>query len=101
MNSLLVRTTVLVTAILVSAPAKAQSRSSDVSESGNRFLEVCSVDEKPMTQWNEMDFLNGGLCEGFMMGLRWHRNVHCTPSTRLSFAGLSERFHRGLRDMPS
>jgi Ssp1 endopeptidase immunity protein Rap1a len=70
MNSLLARTAVLVMAVLFTVPANAQSRPNDISESGNRFLEVCSVDEKPMAQWNERDFLNGGVCEGFMMGLR-------------------------------
>ena len=26
--------------------------------------------EKPSAQWNEMDFLNVGRCQGFMVGLR-------------------------------
>jgi hypothetical protein len=33
-------------------------------------LEICSGDDKPMAQWNEMDFLSGGVCQGFMMGFR-------------------------------
>src|SRR5437660_1625900 len=55
---------------LASPPAKAQSPSIDVSESGNRFLQVCSVEEKPLEKWSEVDVLNGGICNGFMMGLR-------------------------------
>jgi hypothetical protein len=57
-------------AFLSAVPLNAQMAAKDISDSGNRYLEICSSTEKPMAQWNEMDFLNGGLCHGFMMGFR-------------------------------
>ena len=41
----------------------------DISDSGNRFLEICSSIEKPSGQVNELDLLNSGACTGFMLGL--------------------------------
>jgi len=54
--------------VLSIVPLDAQTPAKDISASGNRYLEVCSSTEKPQTQLNEMDFLNLGLCHGFMLG---------------------------------
>src|SRR5438034_1381561 len=59
-----------VVAFAAISSVNAQTTAKDISDSGNRYLEICSSTEKPMEQWNEMDFLNGGLCQGFMMGFR-------------------------------
>jgi Ssp1 endopeptidase immunity protein Rap1a len=40
----------------------------DISASGKRFVEICSSTEKVPEKWNEIDFLNQGLCQGFMTG---------------------------------
>jgi len=55
-------------AFLVAVPLHAQTAEKNISASGNRYLEICSSNEKPQAQLNEMDFLNLGLCQGFMLG---------------------------------
>jgi hypothetical protein len=47
----------------------AQTATKDISDSGNRFLEVCASTEKPPAEMNDNDFVNAGLCQGFMLGL--------------------------------
>jgi hypothetical protein len=60
--------TLLMAALLIAVPLHAQTSEKDISASGNRYLEICSSTEKPQAQLNEMDFLNLGLCQGFMLG---------------------------------
>ncbi|MBZ5686683.1 MAG: hypothetical protein LAP86_16760 [Acidobacteriia bacterium] len=52
---------------ILSFPVNAQK--ANISTSGNRFLEICSALDKPTAQLDEMDFLNAGICEGYMLGL--------------------------------
>jgi Rap1a immunity proteins len=61
---------VLIVAFLVAVPVHAQTNAKSISDSGNRYLDICAALEKPPAQWNEMDFLNSGLCQGFMLGFR-------------------------------
>ena len=62
--------TALIVALLVAVPVHAQTTAKSISDSGNRYLDICAALEKPPAQWNEMDFLNSGLCQGFMLGFR-------------------------------
>lgn len=52
---------------ILAVPVNAQQ---NISTSGNEYLEICSVLEKPQKQLTEVDFLHSGLCEGFMLGLQ-------------------------------
>jgi hypothetical protein len=47
----------------------------DISASGNRYVEICSSTEKAPEKWNEIDFLNLGICQGFMTGFNDGRGV--------------------------
>ena len=61
----------LVFAILAAVPAYAQKPTKDISESGNRFLEVCSVIEKAdrSERITESDLDDVSFCTGFMIGV--------------------------------
>lgn len=56
--------------LAVSPCVKAQAIANDISNSGNRFVEICSVTEKEPAHFDETDFLRSGLCQGFVLGLR-------------------------------
>jgi len=57
-------------AFLAAVLLNAQTTARDISDSGNRYVEVCSSTEKSPEKVDEMYFLNSGLCSGFMMGYR-------------------------------
>ncbi len=48
----------------------AETNAKNIADSGNRYMEICSSTEKAPDKFDEMDFLNSGLCQGFMMGFR-------------------------------
>jgi Rap1a immunity proteins len=60
----------LIVCCVPSILANAQAGRNNIADSGNRYVEICSSIEKPTAQWNEMDFLNAGVCQGYMMGFR-------------------------------
>jgi hypothetical protein len=60
----------LLIVLVLSVGANAQTSAKSISDSGNRYLDVCSSFDKPTDKWNEMDFLNSGICQGFMLGVR-------------------------------
>lgn len=49
--------------------ASAQTGATDISTSGNRYVEICSSIERPVDRANAMDVLNSGICQGFMLGI--------------------------------
>ena len=51
-------------------PAVSANAQNDIAESGNNFLVVCSAIDKPQDQLNEVDFLQLGVCQGYMQGLQ-------------------------------
>ena len=63
-------TALAVFAFLAAVPLTAQTTAKDISDSGNRYVEICSSAEKLSQKATEIDFLNSGLCSGFMMGYR-------------------------------
>lgn len=44
-----------------------QSVGLDVS--GNRYLDICSVTEKPISEQTSVDAVDIAACQGFMMGM--------------------------------
>jgi Rap1a immunity proteins len=61
----------VITAVLAAAPLRAQMIAKDISESGNRFLEVCSVIDKAdrKERITETDLDEASFCTGFVMGV--------------------------------
>lgn len=49
--------------------AKGQQNHTDISDSGNRYAEVCASTEKPTDKWNDLDIMNASTCQGFMLGI--------------------------------
>lgn len=60
---------ILIGAFFATVPLRAQV-ATDISESGNRFVDVCSFIDKPVDKWNASDVLNSGICQGFIIGFR-------------------------------
>jgi hypothetical protein len=67
----------LIVAFLTAVPIHAQWIATDISESGNRFLEVCSVIEKMdgNNHLNEADLDKAAFCSGFVLGVNDGTNV--------------------------
>jgi hypothetical protein len=57
---------ILVFSCILATPVHAQK---NISTSGNEYL-ACSVIDKPQQQFTQIDFLEMGMCEGFMLGLK-------------------------------
>ena len=73
----------------------AQAAAKDISDSGNRYAEICSSIEKPSEQWNEIDALNVNICTAYMIGVR-------DGMTLLLFmgkeSGISPQFQKGTEE---
>jgi hypothetical protein len=46
-----------------------QNDAKGISDSGNRYVEICSSAEKPFDKWNDVDVVNASACQGFMLGI--------------------------------
>lgn len=63
----------IILAILTLIPLDAQTTDPQenvgIDVSGNRYLDICSVAEKPYDQWTSVDAVDDGACQGFMIGM--------------------------------
>jgi len=66
--------------ILVSCSnAIGQTSNQNLGDSGNRFLEICSIIDKPMAEWKVLDFESASGCTGYMMG--FHDGIKAATAT--------------------
>jgi hypothetical protein len=56
-------------AVIPSVNAQRTAQDRNISQSGNRYLELCSSTEKPPEKPDENDIADVYLCAGFMMGV--------------------------------
>jgi hypothetical protein len=61
---------VCVLLLLAARNVAAQDKSSDIAKSGNRYLEVCSIEEKDRHKLTEDEMTDAFSCGFFMLGLR-------------------------------